>query len=165
VFTSILDVLGCLVQLPCMFFFSTIFELSAPFSEMLHTHYTTVVHLYQFLVNFNGRNMLPIKTGSQYEHLRRTMFSVSLPLHINLKCIPLAFDWLTLAPFVACYPFQVVPPTEKQNAWLTWKLQAGEPCLLNMISVKGKKATDKGSSLGGLPSWGGQQARWMCLLL
>jgi hypothetical protein len=60
------------------------------------------------------------------------MFPMSLPLHINLEPIPLASDWLTLVPLVACYPYQVLPPTKKQNAWLTQKLQAGEPYLLNI---------------------------------
>jgi hypothetical protein len=41
--------------------------------------------------------------------------------------------WLTLAPFGACYPYQVLPSTKKQNASLTQQLQAREPYLLNTL--------------------------------
>jgi hypothetical protein len=38
----------------------------------------------------------------------------------------IASDWLTVVPFVACYPYQVLPPTQKQNGWLTQKSQTRE---------------------------------------
>jgi hypothetical protein len=48
----------------------------------------------------------------------------------------LASDWLTLSPFVACFPSNVLPPNKKkQNAGLTQKLQAKEPYLLNMPHI------------------------------
>jgi hypothetical protein len=43
----------------------------------------------------------------------------------------IASDWLTVAPFVACYPQQMLPPTEKQNAWLT-KFIGQENLLIDM---------------------------------
>jgi hypothetical protein len=36
------------------------------------------------------------------------------------------------AVFFVCYPYQVLPPTEKQNAWLAQKLQARKRNLLNL---------------------------------
>jgi hypothetical protein len=34
-------------------------------------------------------------------------------------------DWLVLAPFVACYPYQVLPPIERQKASLTRMSRTG----------------------------------------
>jgi len=43
---------------------STVFELSASFSDMLHCHYTTTIHFDQMTVNFDGRHRSYIKPGS-----------------------------------------------------------------------------------------------------
>jgi hypothetical protein len=63
------------------------------------------------------------------------MMPMSLPLHINLNLIPLSSDQLTVTPFVACYPYQVLPPAKEQSAWLTQKLQASGPSLLNCLII------------------------------
>jgi hypothetical protein len=83
------------------------------------------------------KHFSPIKTDSHYKLLCRTMFPVSLPLHVNFK-LNLLSVWLTdwLIPFVACYTYQVLPPTKKHSAWVTQKLQAREPYLLNMPYIR-----------------------------
>jgi hypothetical protein len=67
---------------------STIFLLSAPFSDMLLTHSAIIMRLYQLVVNFNGEGVAPVKTVSHYELLRGTIFPVSLPLLMNLELTP-----------------------------------------------------------------------------
>lgn len=52
---------------------STIFKLSAPISDMLHSHYAINVHLCKLVENFNGETCLPQRnriTPQTYMHVR-----------------------------------------------------------------------------------------------
>jgi hypothetical protein len=65
--------------------YSTIFKLSASLSAMLHYHYTTIIHLYQMAVIFNGGNTFHYSSSNTESHNKlphRIKFPILFPLHI-----------------------------------------------------------------------------------
>jgi hypothetical protein len=81
-FTTVLDVLGRIDAIIITDVLSKIFEFFTPFSDMLHSRYDVVVHLYQMAVKFDRENIFhPSKPN---ETLRGIEFSKSLPLRHKL---------------------------------------------------------------------------------
>jgi hypothetical protein len=61
-FTTVLYLLGRPVGPSSLRVRSTVFELSAPFSDMLHYHYSITLRRYQLVVNFDGKTFLGRKS-------------------------------------------------------------------------------------------------------
>jgi hypothetical protein len=61
-FTTVLSLLGRLVGSSSLMVRSTVFELSAQFSDMLHSHYSITLRRYKLVVNFDGKTFLGRKS-------------------------------------------------------------------------------------------------------
>ena len=98
-------------------------KLSAPFSNMRHSHYMITIHTGAKHVSSTG-------TKSPYKLLHRTKFPMLLPFNSNLFHEQQLNDWLSL---------HILHFTHSKSAtsYQTWKcqtrtLQAREPHLVNM---------------------------------
>jgi hypothetical protein len=86
---------------------------------MLHSHYTSTIHLFRSMVNFNGVNMF-------HPHKPKHITNFMGP-SFQCQCHYTSTDLInnvsmTHVPSAACYP-KVLPPTKKCNAWLICKLR------------------------------------------
>ena len=98
-FSTVLSLLGRPVGSSSLMVRSTVFELSAQFSDMLHTRYSTTLRCYQLVVNFDGKTFLGRKSRitirtSSWDQVSRVVIAHQL--------IPLRSIWLGLAPSVVC---------------------------------------------------------------
>jgi hypothetical protein len=109
---------------------STIFELSAPFSGMLLSHYTSTVHLCHLVVNCSwGKHSLLVKAKS---HIQLKWCHCTSVYHLNSTLLT---DWLL------CHVLHVTCTTgaashRGKNAWLTYKLETREALLIGHASSK-----------------------------
>jgi len=89
-FTTVLSLLGRPVGSLSLMVRSTVFELSAQFSDMLHAHYSITLRCYQLMVNFDGRTFLGRKSRIT---LRTSSWDQVSRVVIAHQLIPLeAFD-------------------------------------------------------------------------
>lgn len=94
----------------------TIFELSAPFSDMLYSQYAITTPLSTGSVLKRRKRGLPTRTVSHFIHLHRPTFPTS-SLHINLTHEQHSTDSCTA--YWILLPLEVLPTMEIQNAWFT----------------------------------------------
>jgi hypothetical protein len=111
---------------------------SAPFSDILHTHYTITLHLYQLPLNFfEGHKFNPQKPLNS-ERLCRTKFPVSLPLNIILSMNSI---WMPLAVSATYDPYNECHLSYQKRKWCTQSCRLGRPTCYELKSYRLCKLT------------------------
>ena len=128
-FTTVLSLLGRPVGSSSLMVRSTVFEVFAQFSDMLHSHYSVTLRRYQLVVNFDGKTFLGLKSRitlrtSSWDQVSRVVIAHQL---ILLE----AFDWV-LHHLLLAAPTISVTSYRKIKCLLTRNLQAKEPRLVNL---------------------------------
>lgn len=103
--------LTVILDVPCHPVRSTIFDLPATFSDILHSRYAVSLCRDRLTVNFDGGNLPSIESAWPCELLRGSKFSVPLPLQIDLS----REHYMTYSYAICCIlpVLRVTPLTEK----------------------------------------------------